>query len=114
MDNNEYENYNNPSELSEDSSEDEQDSKQIDITKIAIGAGIIGFLSSIVMGIKTWKTKRKLKKANIALEKEREKNILYLEAIKKHQAEINALKTDLEREEYKNRLWAELQARMEA
>ena len=110
MDNNEYENYNNPSELSEDSSEDEQDSKQIDITKIAIGAGIIGFLSSIVMGIKTWKTKRKLKKANIALEKEREKNKLYQEALKKHQAEINALKDDLEREEYKNRLWEELKS----
>lgn len=45
---------------------------------------------------------------------EREKNVLYQEAIKKHQAEINALKSDIEREEYKNRLWAELQARMEA
>lgn len=45
--------------------------------------------------------------------KEREKNVLYQEAIKKHQAEINALKNDIEREEYKNRLWAELQARME-
>ncbi len=45
---------------------------------------------------------------------EREKNVLYQEAIKKHQAEINALKSDIEREAYKNRLWEELQARMEA
>ena len=46
MDNNEYENYNNPSELSEDSSEDEQDSKQIDITKIA--AIILSHLTTLV------------------------------------------------------------------
>ena len=44
---------------------------------------------------------------------EREKNVLYLDALKKHQAEINALKSDLEREEYKNRLWEELLARKE-
>lgn len=113
MENNEYEKYDvtsDPSELSDDSSENEQSSNQIDITKIAIFAGIVGFISSIGMGIKIWKTKRELKKANIALEKEREKNKLYQEAVKKHQAEINALKDDLEREEYKNRLWEELKS----
>ena len=41
------------------------------------------------------------------------KNALYQEAIRKHQAEINALKNDREREEYKNRLWEELKARSE-
>ena len=58
------------------------------------------------MGIKAWISGR-------ALKKEREKNALYQEAIRKHQAEINALKNDREREEYKNRLWEELKARSE-
>ena len=47
------------------------------------------------------------------LNKERDKNKLYQEALKKHQAEISALKTDLEREEYKNRLWEELKSKRE-
>lgn len=48
-----------------------------------------------------------------SLEQEREKNVLYQEALKKHQAEIDTLKTDIEREEYKNRLWKELMSKME-
>lgn len=46
-------------------------------------------------------------------EQNREKDLLYQEALKKHQAEIDALKTDIEREEYKNRLWEELMSKME-
>ncbi|WP_022779550.1 hypothetical protein [Butyrivibrio sp. AE3009] len=64
---------------------------------------IIGVLSSttIALTIKNLWTNHQLKK-------EREKNALYQEAIRKHQAEIDALKNDKEREEYKNRLWEEL------
>lgn len=99
-----------PDELSEDNFENEQDNSLPDVAKISIIVAIFSFITSIGMGIKTWKSKRALKKANIALEKEREKNKLYQEALKKHQAEINALKDDLEREEYKNQLWEELKS----
>lgn len=69
---------------------------------------IIGFLSgtSIVLTIKNLWTSHQLKK-------EREKNALYQEAIRKHQAEINALKNDKEREEYRNHLWEELKRQSE-
>ena len=76
----------------------EQTSEGLDAGQVGIWVGIGGFLFGIGMGIKAWISGR-------ALKKEREKNALYQEAIRKHQAEINALKNDREREEYKNRLW---------
>ena len=84
----------------------EQTSEGLDAGQVGIWVGIGGFLFGIGMGIKAWISGR-------ALKKEREKNALYQEAIRKHQAEINALKNDREREEYKNRLWEELTARSE-
>ena len=84
----------------------EQTSEGLDAGQVGIWVGIGGFLFGIGMGIKAWIS-------GIALKKEREKNALYQEAIRKHQAEINALKNDREREEYKNRLWEELKARAE-
>lgn len=84
----------------------EQTSEGLDVGQVGIAAGIIGGLFGIGMAIKAWITSR-------ALKKEREKNALYQEAIRKHQAEINALKNDREREEYKSRLWEELKARSE-
>ena len=83
-----------------------QTSEGLDAGQVGIWVGIGGFLFGIGMGIKAWISGR-------ALKKEREKNALYQEAIRKHQAEINALKNDREREEYKNRLWEELKARSE-
>ena len=68
----------------------------------AIGLG----LKTIGIGIKDFFTSRKLKQ-------EREKNKLYQEALKKHQAQINELKNEKERREYRDRLWAEIQAEME-
>lgn len=84
----------------------EQTSEGLDAGQVGIWVGIGGFLFGIGMGLKAWISGR-------ALKKEREKNVLYQEAIRKHQAEINALKNDREREEYKNRLWEELKARAE-
>ena len=43
----------------------------------------------------------------------RKKNKLYQEVLRKHQAEINALKNAKEREEYKNRLLEELMTKTE-
>lgn len=77
----------------------EPESSGLDAGQAGLITGSIGF--GIVMGIVAWWTKRQLKK-------EREKNALYQEAIRKHQAEINALKNNKEREEYKNRLYKEL------
>lgn len=68
----------------------------------AIGLG----LTTIGIGIKDFFTSRKLKQ-------EREKNKLYQEVLKKHQAQINELKNEKERREYRDRLWAEIQAEME-
>lgn len=68
----------------------------------AIGLG----LTTIGIGIKDFFTSRKLKQ-------EREKNKLYQETLKKHQAQINELKNEKERREYRDRLWAEIQAEME-
>ena len=84
----------------------EQTSEGLDGGQVGIWVGIGGFLFGIGMGLKAWISGR-------ALKKEREKNVFYQEAIRKHQAEINALKNDREREEYKNRLWEELKARAE-
>ncbi len=63
-------------------------------------------LTTIGIGIKDFFTSRKLKQ-------EREKNKLYQETLKKHQAQINELKNEKERREYRDRLWAEIQAEME-
>lgn len=68
----------------------------------AIGFGI----TTIGLGIKDFFTSRKLKQ-------EREKNKLYQEALIKHQAQINELKNEKERREYRDRLWAEIQAELE-
>ncbi len=84
----------------------EQTSEGLDAGQVGIWVGLGGFLFGIGMGLKAWISGR-------ALKKEREKNVFYQEAIRKHQAEINALKNDREREEYKNRLWEELKARAE-
>ena len=84
----------------------EKTSEGLDAGQVGIWVGIGGFLFGIGMGLKDWISGR-------ALKKEREKNVFYQEAIRKHQAEINALKNDREREEYKNRLWEELKARAE-
>ena len=84
----------------------EQNAEGLDAGQVGLWVGVGGFLFGIGMGIKAWLSRR-------ALKKEREKNALYQEAIRKHQAEINALKNDREREEYKNRLWEELKARSE-
>lgn len=84
----------------------EQNAEGLDAGQVGLWVGVGGFLFGIGMGIKAWISRR-------ALKKEREKNALYQEAIRKHQTEINALKNDREREEYKNRLWEELKARSE-
>lgn len=84
----------------------EQNAEGLDAGQVGLWVGVGGFLFGIGMGIKAWISRR-------ALKKEREKNALYQEAIRKHKTEINALKNDREREEYKNRLWEELKARSE-
>ena len=84
----------------------EQNAEGLDAGQVGLWVGVGGFLFGIGMGIKAWISRR-------ALKKEREKNALYQEAIRKHQAEINALKNDREREEYKNRLCEELKTRTE-
>lgn len=43
--------------------------------------------------------------------KQNEKDRLYQQVIRKHQAEIDMLKSDKEREEYKQRLWAKMNQR---
>jgi len=68
----------------------------------AIGLG----LTTIGIGIKDFFTSRKLKQ-------EREKNKLYQEVLKKHQAQINELKNEKERREYRDRLWQKIQTEME-
>ena len=57
-------------------------------------------LTTIGLGIKDFFTSKKLKQ-------ERNKNKLYQEVLKKHQAQINELKNEKERREYRDRLWAE-------
>ena len=47
------------------------------------------------------------------LKQEREKNALYQKALKMHQAEIDELKSEKARREYRDRLWAEIQAELE-
>lgn len=63
-------------------------------------------LTTIGLGIKDFFTSKKLKQ-------ERNKNKLYQETLKKHQAQINELKNEKECREYRDRLWAEIQAEME-
>ncbi len=69
-----------------------------------VGAGLTSTLG--IVAIDDYKTKSKL-------DQERAKNQLYQEALKKHQAELNALKSDIEREKYKNRLWREVMSMTE-
>lgn len=83
-----------------------QDMEGLNAGEIGIVFGIIGILSGVGMGIKARINGR-------ALRKEREKNLLYQEIIRKHQAEIDALKNFKEREDYKNRLWEELKSQSE-
>ena len=84
---------------------DEQ-SEGLDVGQIGIGVGLFGLLFGAVMGIREWHVRR-------ALKKEREKNVQYQEVIRKHQVEINELKSEKERGEYRDRLWAQIQAEME-
>ena len=65
----------------------EQTSEGLDAGQVGIWVGTGGFLFGIGMGLKDWISGR-------ALKKEREKNVFYQEAIRKHQAEINALTTE--------------------
>lgn len=95
MENNEFDNVNEQQEVAENSS----DSLWI---LAAIGLG----LTTIGLGIKDFFTSRKL-------QQEREKNKLYQDALRIHQAEINELKSEQERRAYRDRLWEELQAEME-
>lgn len=87
-----------------------QDSEGLDSEKIRIGMGIFGFVFGVFMGIKAWR-------ADKALKKEREKNLQrdlqYQHIARKHQAVIDALKNDREREAYKNRIWETLKAETE-
>lgn len=75
----------------------------IGAAEIGVGVGIAGVAFGIYMGIKAWIANRKFKQ-------EREKNKLYQELLRKHQAEIDALKNDREREAYKEQLWVALKA----
>lgn len=63
------------------------------------GAGVTAFAGILAVDdIKVRKSRNR----------EREKNKAYQEILKKHQAQIDALKSAKEREEYKNKLWEEL------
>ena len=84
----------------------EETTEGLDAGEIGVGVGIAGVLFGLIMGIKAWHDNR-------ALKKEREKNALYQEALRKHQAEINELKSEKERRAYRDRLWEQLQAEME-
>lgn len=86
--------------------EESQNADGLDAGQIGAGVGILGLVFGIGMGIKAWCDRR-------ALKKEREKNKLYQEAIRKHQAEINELKSEKERRAYRDRLWELLQAETE-
>lgn len=79
----------------------EKNDTGLNAEQMGIGVGILGFLFGI--GIKAWHDNR-------ALKKEREKNALYQEAIKKHQAIIDELRIKNERREYRDKLWEELNA----
>ena len=91
----------NDYDLQNTETEEMTDKNGLDVDGAGILIGIGGLLFGVGMGIKSWITSRKLKK-------EREKNKLYQEAIRKHQAEIDALKNDREREAYKEQLWEAL------
>lgn len=113
MDNKDLKKYNLPEDEPTDSIENEnQDDIQGDISTTSNNGlmgyiiGAIGGSFGLFMAFKAWRAKK-------ALKKEREKNKDYMEEIKKHQAEINELNTDKEREDYKNRLWEELMSKKE-
>ena len=65
-------------------------------------AWIIALLSSLAFGGIGWFRSRRYKRK---YKQEREKNALYQKMLIKHQAEINALKTEKEKKEYRDRLW---------
>lgn len=81
----------------------EENETGLNAEQVGIGAGILGLIFGFGMGIKAWHDNR-------ALKKEREKNALYQEALRKHQAIIDELKSEKERREYRDRLWEELNA----
>lgn len=78
--------------------EESQNTDRLDAGQIGVAMGILGFVFGIGMGIKAWYDRR-------ALKREREKNKLYQESIRKHQAEINELRSEKERRAYRDRLW---------
>lgn len=63
-------------------------------------AAIIASIVAVGLGIKAWRTSRKLKK-------EQEKNVAFQEIIRKHQAEIDALTSEKEHNEYLIQLYEE-------
>lgn len=81
---------------------DEKDNNSSDIDPVKVAGGIGLIVTLIAFVNEKWKN-HKLKKMNK----------LYQEALRKHQAEIDILKNDKEREEYKERLWEELQKKSE-
>jgi hypothetical protein len=108
MNNNEYNNYeedqlNDSSDSSSESQEGNTTDNNNDIFKapFAVAITIAG-----ILGIDAWISRR-------ALKKEREKNKLFQEALKKHQAEINALKKAKKRREYMDKLWEEIKSKSE-
>ena len=83
-----------------------QDSEGLGSDKIVIGFCIGATIVTIIMGIKAWRIDK-------AFKTETEKNLQYQEIIRKHQAEIDAVKNDMEREVYKKRLWNAIMAETE-
>lgn len=84
----------------------QQEVSESDSEGLWIALAIGGAITSAVLFVKNIFTKK-------ALKEEREKNKLYQGALRKHQAEINELKSEKERRAYRDRLWEELQAEME-
>ncbi len=108
MNNNEYNNYeddqlNDSSDSSSESKEENTTDNNNDVFKgfFAVAMALAG-----ILGFDAWRARR-------ALKKEREKNKLFQEALKKHQAEINALKNAKKRREYMDKLWEEIKSKSE-
>ncbi len=84
----------------------QQELAENDSYSLWIWTTIVLTATTIGLGVKNFFTSRKLKQ-------EREKNALYQKALKMHQAEIDELKSEKARREYRDRLWAEIQAELE-
>lgn len=84
----------------------QQELAENDSDNLWIWTTIVLTATTIGLGVKNFFTSRKLKQ-------EREKNALYQKALKMHQAEIDELKSEKARREYRDRLWAEIQAELE-